>query len=287
VDAVAGRLANSNLVANDGKRTQTVQLTIDEFNLVENVFSFAIGVFGVSALFLLLQRGEVAPRYRVMVTLLSLVSAAACYNYSRMFQRWNDAFTIVNETVQNTGRLYDDTFRYADWLLAVPLLLIALVLSLDMPARQTRMRAIMLGSLAAEMIALGYPGLTSNSPEVRWVWLGIAMVPFLLILYQLLVSLSSVIANQPPGARALISGARYVVVVVWCFYPIVYVMPMLGATGAISFVSGQIIYAVGDMIAKACYGVLLYAAAARKSNSVSTAALEPTALIRPIRSQAG
>ena len=264
-----------------------MQLTVNEFNLVENVFSFAIGVFGVSALFFLLQRNEVAPRYRVMVTLLCLVSIVACYNYVRLFEGWNNAFSIVNGEVRNTGHSYDDTFRYADWLLTVPLLLVSLVLSLDMPARQARLRALMLASLAMEMIALGYPGQISSSFETRWLWWGVSMVPFMLIVYQLLVSLAGTIRNQPPEARGLVSAARFVTIVVWCFYPAVFVMPMLGVTGTGAFVSAQVGYAVADMVAKSCYGMLLYMVVARKSMPAATAVLEGGASIRSIRAQAG
>lgn len=275
-------------IADDGKGTQAVQLTVNEFNLVENVFSFAIGAFGVSALFFLLQRPEVAPRYRVMVTLLSLVSLVACYNYVRLFEGWNNAFSIVNGEVRNTGHIYDDTFRYADWLLTVPLLLVSLVLSLDMPARQARLRSLMLGSLSVEMIALGYPGQISNSFETRWLWWGVSMVPFLLIVYQLMVSLRSAIRNQPPGARTLASSARYLTIAVWCFYPAVFVMPMLGATGTVSFISAQVGYALADIVAKSCYGVLLFAMVAQKSTPVATAVLEMgSSSFRPIRAQVG
>ena len=265
-----------------------MQLTVNEFNLIENMFSFAIGVFGVSALFFLLQRNEVAPRYRVMLTLLFLVSVVACYNYVRLFEGWNNAFTIVNGEVRNTGHIYDDTFRYADWLLTVPLLLVALVLSLDMPARQARLRALMLASLAVEMIALGYPGQISASFETRWLWWTVSMVPFTLIVYQLLVSLASAIRNQPPGARALVSAARFVTIIVWCFYPLVFIMPMLGVTGKGSFVIAQVGYALADIVAKACYGMLLYAVVAQKSSPAAVAMLDMgNGTVRPIRAQAG
>ncbi len=60
------------------------------------------------------------------------------------------------------GGFYNDIVRYADWLLTVPLLVIALILVLDMPARQARLRCLVLGVQAAEMILLGYAGQIST-----------------------------------------------------------------------------------------------------------------------------
>lgn len=265
-----------------------MQLTINEFNLVENVFSFAIGLFGVSALFFLLQRNEVARRYRIMMTLLCLVSSVACYNYVRLFEGWNNAFSIVNGEVRNTGHLYDDIYRYADWMVTVPLLLVSLVLSLDLPARQARLRAVLLASLAVEMIALGYPGQVSNSVETRWIWFGISMVPFMLIAYQLLVTLASATNSQPSGVRGLVLSARVLTLVVWCIYPALFVMPLMGLKGTGAFLTTQISYAVADMVAKCCYGALLYMVVARKSALETAAVLEPgVAPVRPVHAQAG
>lgn len=265
-----------------------MQLTTTEFNLVENVFSFAIGALGVAAPFFLLQRREVAPQYRIMVTLLSLVSLVACYNYVRLFEGWNNAFSIVDGEVRNTGHSYDDTSRYADWLLTVPLLLVALVQALDLPEQQARLRSLMLASLAMEMIALGYPGQISASFETRWLWWGVSMVPFALIAYQLLVTLSPAVRGQPAGARGLVSAARFLTLAVWCFYPMVFVMPMLGVTGPGAFVLAQVSYAVADIVAKACYGTLLYMAVARKSAALATATPDfALSSVRPIRAQAG
>ena len=264
-----------------------MQLTLVQFNLVENVFSFTIGVFGVSTLFYFVQRSEVAPRYRLTLTLLALVSMVACYNYFRLFEGWNNAFSVINGTVQNTGHLYDDTFRYADWLLTVPLLLVSLVLSLDLPAQQARLRGLVLGSLAAEMIALGYPGQIATSFETRWLWWGVSMIPFALIVWQLLVSLSQAIASQPPHVRGLVSAARYVTLVLWCFYPAVYVLPMLGVTGTTAFVAAQVGYAVADLGAKACYGLLLYTVVSRKSMPAGATVLEVGVQARSFRAKVG
>ncbi len=245
-----------------------------QYDLVANIFSFTIGAMGIATAFFFLQRGEVLPRYRGVVTIIGLVTMAATYNYFRLFESWQAAFTVVGSVVHTTGHPYNDAYRYADWLLTVPMIVIALVLVLDMPARQARLRAIVLGVQAAEMVLLGYPGQIATSPSNRWLWWGAAMVPFAIIVYQLYIGLADAVRSQPACARPLVVWARFITLVTWCFYPVVYVLPLLGVTGSVAFVSTQIGYAGADLTAKAVYGVMIYLIASRKS-SVGTEVARP------------
>lgn len=248
-----------------------LQLTVAQFNLVVNAFSFTIGTLGIATAFFFLQRSEVASRYRVTVTILGLVTMIATYSYVRLLERWNHAFIIVNDAVQNTGQLYDDTYRYADWLLTVPLLLVAFVLILELPAKQAIVRSAVFTVLAVDMIATGYPGQMATTAEARWFWFAVSMVPYTLIIFQLFVGLAAYIRQQPPGARTLVKVARTLTVLVWAFYPAVYVLPLLGIGGTEAFVATQIGYALADVSAKAAYGVVLYMVAVRKSQPAEQA----------------
>ncbi|MEM7053121.1 MAG: bacteriorhodopsin, partial [Pseudomonadota bacterium] len=121
--------------------------------------------------------------------------------------------------------------------------------------------------LAALMIVLGYPGEISSDAGTRWLWWSLSMIPFLIILYQLFVGLSDAIARQPANARGLVSTARYVVIVSWLFYPIVFLFPMLGFEGANAEVAIQVGYSIADIVAKAAFGLLIYTIAVIKTDS--------------------
>lgn len=249
-------------------------ISLVQYNLVVNMFSFTIGTMGAAAIFFYSKSRDVLPKYRTGVTLLALVSAVACYNYFRLLFSWKDAFSIMNGVVTATGIPYDDSYRYADWLFTVPLLLIALVLVLDLPARQARNRGIILGLLAAEMIVLGYPGLITTRTDARWVWWAVAMVPFTIIMYQLYVTMAKIVDAQPEAARRLVSRARFATLLSWSFYPAIYLLPLAGVVGTAALISTQIGYAVADMVAKAVYGVLICAVAVSKSQPAVAVAPE-------------
>lgn len=242
-------------------------LSPGQFSLVYNAFSFTIAVMGASSVFFLLSRTQVAPAYRTAITITGLVTLIAFYHYLRIFNSWEGAYSLVDGAMKPTGARFNDAYRYVDWLLTVPLLLIELILVMRLPPAETVSKAVKLGVLAALMVALGYPGEISSDFGSRWLWWALAMIPFLIILYDLFVGLRNSIASQPPAARGLVSAARWLTVVSWAFYPVVFVFPMIGFTGGSATTAVQVGYTVADVLAKAVFGVLIYNIAMRKSEA--------------------
>ena len=83
---------------------------------------------GAATAFLWLSRSQVAPAYRTALTISGLVTGIACYHYFRIFESWNSAYTFKDGVVSATGFAFSDAYRYVDWLLTVPLLLVELIL---------------------------------------------------------------------------------------------------------------------------------------------------------------
>ena len=242
-----------------------INLTSQQYELILMVFSFATGVMGISSIFFFSQRTEVLPRYRVSMTLLSLVSLVAAYNYLRLYQAWREAAVVIDGIVSRTGAPYHDAYRYADWLTTVPLLLISFVCVLDLPRRQARSRGLSLALLGAVMVVFGYLGQGVTTVEMRWVWFCAGLIPFLIIQVQLYDALGGVISEQPPGARLTIKMARLGLSLSWPIYAAVYVLPLLDLSGPVVFLGIQVGYAAADIASKAFYGILIWLAAVEKS----------------------
>ncbi|MFN8686952.1 MAG: bacteriorhodopsin [Acidobacteriota bacterium] len=126
-----------------------------------------------------------------------------------------------------------------------------------------------MAGLAALMIILGYPGEISSDPGTRWMSWGLSMIPFLVIVYQLVAGLASSVAAQPPEARGLVNSARYITLITWSFYPIVFVLPMLGISGPEATTAVQVGYTIADILAKAGFGLYIYAIAVAKSEAAA------------------
>lgn len=240
-------------------------LSYGQYSLVYNAFSFVLAAMGAATIFLFLSRSQVAPQYKTAVTISGIVTMVALYHYFRIFNSWVEAYSVINKVVTATGRPFNDAYRYMDWMLTVPLLVTELVLVMRLPGNQGSSKATKLAVLALIMVALGYPGEISNESSTRWLWWSLSMIPFLIIQFELFVGLKDAIASQPESAKGMISTARYITVVTWLFYPIVFILPMIGLSGADATVGIQVGYSIADVLAKAAFGIFIYNIALRKT----------------------
>jgi len=244
---------------------QQITLTLFQYHLVYNAISFTIAAMGAATAFFWLGRAQMAAPYKMAVTITGVVTLIALYHYFRIFESWTAAYQIDGSTAAPTDNVFNDAYRYMDWLLTVPLLLIELVMVMRLSHRETVTRGTRLAILAALMIILGYPGEISSSDGTRWFWWVAAMIPFAWIVIELFVGLGKSIKRQPDNVRGLVNGARWLTVVMWCVYPIVFLLPMLGFQGGTWLVTEQLAYSIADITAKAVFGVLIYMIAFRKS----------------------
>ncbi|GGD04646.1 bacteriorhodopsin-like [Aquisalinus flavus] len=260
-------------------------ITSGQYDLIYNAFSFAFATLAAATIFFWLGRSQVAPQYKSAMTITGLVTFIAAYHYFRIFESWGAAYDVSDGVVTTTGYAFNQAYRYVDWFLTVPLLLVELILVMGLSRSETISRALRLGILAALMIALGYPGEVAETVTARWIWGIASMIPFLWIVYELFAGLSKSIASQPEDARGLVKAARYVVVGSWAFYPVVYFAGAVGLDSAAATVIVEVGYTIADITAKAVFGVLIFMIAQRKSASyfeshkapVEKAAVRPTA----------
>merc|ERR1711893_263705 len=241
------------------------------WSAVYNALSFGIAGMGSATIFFWLQLANVTKSYRTALTITGIVTFIATYHYVRIFNSWVDAFEVKNShggdyNVSVSGAPFNDAYRYVDWLLTVPLLLIELILVMKLPEDQTKSLSWSLGVASALMVALGYPGEIQDDLSVRWFWWKLAMVPFCYVVFQLVVGLSAATSKQASSAASsLISAARYLTVVSWLTYPFVYIIKNVGLAGPVATMYEQIGYSIADVVAKAVFGVLIWAIAAEKS----------------------
>ena len=131
-----------------------------------------------------------------------------------------------------------------DWLLTVPLLLVEIVLCCKLSEEETFDRATKLGVASALMIIIGYPGeLLTEQSEIsgRWAYWAAAMVPFLYVVYSLLVGLKAATESEEDDKiKSLLYAAQYATVISWLTYPVVYILPMFGLEGATLVVAIQV-----------------------------------------------
>merc|ERR1712066_495456 len=252
--------------------------TYGQWSLVYNSLSFGIAGMGSATIFFWLQLQNVNKNYRTALIITGLVTAIATYHYVRIFNSWVDAFKVENSgggdySVAVSGAPFNDAYRYVDWLLTVPLLLIELILVMKLPKEETVALSWKLGLASAVMVALGYPGEIQDDLSVRWFWWALAMVPFAYVVITLVAGLNEATSKQPESVKGLVVAARYLTVVSWLTYPFVYIIKNIGLAGTVATTYEQVGYSIADVVAKAVFGVLIWAIASGKSAEEKDAAL--------------
>jgi len=248
-----------------------MDLTFGQYELIYNAFSFGTATFLAATLFFWLGLSQVSQKYRTAVIITGLVTFIAGYHYLRIFASWGEAYTVIDGVVTATGVPFNVAYRYVDWLLTVPLLLIELILVMGLSREETVKKSIALGGAAALMIILGYPGEVSGGIDsTRFIWGALSMIPFLYIVVSLFSGLSESIAKQPEDVRGLVSMARWVVILSWSFYPVVYFAPfVMSLDGGTATAVIEVGYTIADVVAKAAFGVMIFMIAVRKSQGAS------------------
>lgn len=241
-------------------------LTPSQFNLIYNAFSFAIAAMFASALFFFNVRSQVGQKYRIALLVSALVVSIAGYHYFRIFNSWDAAYTLQNGAYTLTGAPFNDAYRYVDWLLTVPLLLVEAVAVLALPTKEARPLLTKLVIASIVMIATGYPGEVSHDLTTRIIWGTVSTIPFAYILYVLWVELSKSLVRQPAPVQSLVRNMRLLLLFSWGVYPIAYLLPMLGIVGTSATVGVQLGYTIADVLAKPLFGLLVFAIAVTKTN---------------------
>jgi bacteriorhodopsin len=243
-------------------RLSTAQvLTPIQFNLIYNAFSFAIAAMLASALFFFNARAQVGQKYRLALLVSALVVSIAGYHYFRIFNSWDAAYSLQNGAYALTGAPFNDAYRYVDWLLTVPLLLVEAVAVLALPSKEARPLLIKLAVASIVMIATGYPGEISHIITTRIIWGTVSTIPFAYIIYVLWVELSKSLVRQPAPVQILVRNMRLLLLFSWGVYPIAYLLPMLGITGTTATIGIQLGYTIADILAKPIFGLLVFAIA--------------------------
>ena len=234
-------------------------LNIDQYDLVYNALSFTIAAMGAAFVFFLLARNTVAYKYQRVMMIAAIIVGIAAYHYVRMFSSWNMAFSHTGATYSPTNERFNEAYRYADWLLTVPLLLVELIAVLSLTDRQRGGLTARLVIAAILMIVLGYPGEVSADTTTRFIWGVLSTIPFVYILYVLWGELGAVMATETPEVRDLLSNLRWILLASWGVYPVAYLLPFFHIEAASALVGRQVGYSIADVIAKPVYGLLIYA----------------------------
>ena len=216
-----------------------------------------LGIIGMAlgtAYFIGIGRKETNTTTRRFCTIITAASIIAMIAYLVMALGYGDT------AVTSGGETYTVHWvHYASWALTTPLILFALALV----AEGTRRTIAALVGFDVSMILLGLVtaltgrGLAGlDTQTLQFVLLGASFIAYLAVFGLLIRPLSREAAQQSPEVAMLFSMLRNIVIVLWVFYPIVW---LLGPSvlDLIPAAITLLAYLVLDLLVKIGFGVLL------------------------------
>ena len=213
----------------------------------------------------LVSQQRVLAKYRNALVMSSMVTFIAGYHYLRIFDSFKHATTDGTVLLDGSQNAFNEAYRYVDWLLTVPLLLVEVVAVLALTASVSRSLIMRLVPASAAMIALGYPGEISEVQGTQILFGVLSTIPFLYILYVLFVELGKSLERQPEGVAKSVANLRLLLIATWGVYPIAYMFNIWGTASQESFVAVQVGYTLADVLAKCVFGLTILKIARMKS----------------------
>ena len=216
-------------------------------------------------IYTLVSQQRVLAKYRNALVMSSMVTFIAGYHYLRIFDSFKHATTDGTVLLDGSQNAFNEAYRYVDWLLTVPLLLVEVVAVLALTAAVSRSLIMRLVPASAAMIALGYPGEISEVQGTQILFGVLSTIPFLYILYVLFVELGKSLERQPEGVAKSVANLRLLLIATWGVYPIAYMFNIWGTASQESFVAVQVGYTLADVLAKCVFGLTILKIARMKS----------------------
>jgi len=199
-----------------------------------------------------LERDNVSAKWRTSLTVSGLVTGIALWHYLYMRGVWVE--TGTSPTV----------FRYIDWLLTVPLLIVEfyLILRAVTDVAASLFWKLFVGSLV--MLIFGYLG--EAGIMAAWPAFIIGCLAWFYMIYTLWGG-EGAAARDASGNAAVQSAYNtmmYIIIIGWVVYPAGYFLGYLA--GGVNEGTLNLVYNLADFINKILFGIVIWAAAVSDNN---------------------
>ena len=246
-------VASAALVAAPSFASAASNLQTDDFVGI-SFWLISMALVAATAFFFM-ETQRVEGKWKTSLTVSGLVTLVAAVHYFYMRDVWIET--------GSTPLVY----RYIDWLITVPLLMVEFYLILRAITKVSGgvFWRLMIGTFV--MLAAGYMG------EAGYInaWLGfiVGMAGWAYILYEIFFGeAGKVAANEASeSVKSAFSSMRWIVTIGWAIYPIGYFMGYFTGAGPEEASNMlNIIYNLADVVNKIAFGVIIWNVAVTESD---------------------
>jgi bacteriorhodopsin len=144
--------------------------------------------------------------------------------------------------------------RYLDWVVTTPLLLLALALTAMFGIKKDKTLIAALIGADVFMILTGLIADLSPTP-IRFVWYGLGVAAFLVILYLIWVPLKAQADSQGPELGRIFRRAAGLLTVLWVAYPLVWLLGPSGL-GLLSQTLDTLLFTLVPIVSKVGWSIV-------------------------------
>ena len=218
--------------------------------ITQSTFFMVFMAMAAAALFIFLERPTVPQRFHSVMAVSVVILGIAATNYFYMFNVYRDGLARGDNH-------FPTVFRYIDWLLTTPLLLLEFPLLLGIGARGAAfMRRLIILDLV--MIASGYFGeLYLGNAPIHWGMFLLGCIAWLAILVLMFNALQQLPPSVGPAMRGALRVLNLFFLVGWAIYPLGYFAPILELPLEVR----ELVYNLADAVNKIGPALAIYVAA--------------------------
>jgi bacteriorhodopsin len=173
------------------------------------------------------------------------------------------------------GELFSNGYRYLNWLIDVPNLLIQILFVAGITGLMFRKYLVQFAASGMLMVVTGYIGqyfepgrLTEN--VFQWLLWGVISTAFYVVVLVLITRVIEQGVKNMKGSKAvgIFAAILPLFYISWTIYPVAYVIPLFIETlgWGTSIMVQQVLYTIADITSKIFYGVMLNTASTILSN---------------------
>ena len=269
-----------------------LQFTPLQHDLITSVFTVGVAAHLAALVFFLQSTSKVALRYRPAAQLSAVVMVSAAFLLLRLEISWVQAMELDSSTGRYAiaeGVTFSHSYRYLNWLIDVPLLLVQLLFVFHLTRSAVYRLRTQLVVGGALMVITGYIGQLyeyqgrDGLPVTMLVWGAISTLPYLWFSYLVFREIRRQLPHLSPRVGRTVKNIGWLFFFSWGLYPIAYLVPAISfsAEGA---VTRHYLFTIADVVSKIVFGVLLgKAMQVRSAEEGHEAALDSPEVGVPLR----
>jgi len=245
-----------------------------QWDIISHILVFGVGATLAGLVYFVITAREVAPKYRMSNFLSAVVMVSAAIILFNQQQSWDRAFSYDGEVWRadfavegETGQTFSNGYRYLNWAIDVPMLLLQILFVVPVAAVAFRRLAWGFGTAGLLMVIFSYAaqvfeyGFNPDDPDPSattkfWIFYGLGWLAYLVVLGIFFKGLMPYSKQLSPKAARVMRAISILFLVSWTIYGVVIAIPAF-AWSSSGGVWRQVLFTIVDVTSKVIYGAML------------------------------